>query len=103
MYQESREFTLAEYGMAEIVETDDETGPAEGDFRSYYSSDSKQVREHAEGYVKFMYLADSLKALEHGDLADLDKPGSVRFVSQGEARGYRSDPRPHRHPRGESF
>jgi tetratricopeptide (TPR) repeat protein len=83
VFRETREFTLAEYGMATIVETDDEIGPAEADFRYFFSSDSKQVREHAESYVKSMYLADSLTSLEHSDLSDLEKPASIKFVATG--------------------
>jgi len=83
VYWESREFTLAEYGMATIVETDDEVGPAEADYRNYYNSNSKKVREQEENYVKSMYLADSLTSLEHGDLSDLEKPASVRYVTKG--------------------
>ena len=49
--------------MATIVETDDEIGPAEADYRDYYSGDSKKVREASESYVKDMYLADSLTSL----------------------------------------
>jgi hypothetical protein len=83
VYRETREFTLAEYGDATIVETDDEIGPAEADYRNYYRGDSKKVRETSEGYVKNMYLADSLTSLEHGDLSDLEKPASIKFVAKG--------------------
>jgi tetratricopeptide (TPR) repeat protein len=83
VYRETREFTLAEYGMATIVETDDEIGPAEADFRDYYGGDSKEVKEASESYVKNTYLADSLTSLDHGDLADLEKPASIKFVTKG--------------------
>jgi tetratricopeptide (TPR) repeat protein len=81
--REFREFAMAEYGNAKIVETDEETGPEEADYRSYYSGDSKQLRERSESYVKEAYLADSLTALEHGDLSDLEKPASVKFITKG--------------------
>lgn len=81
--REFREFTLAEYGPAQIVETDDEIGPEEADYREYYSGDGKKVRESSEEYVKDMYLADSLSSLEHADLSDLDKPPSIKFVAKG--------------------
>jgi len=83
VHRESREVNLAEYGVATFVETDDEIGPDEADYREYYSGDSKQVKEASETYVKDTYLADSLTSLEHGDLADLDKPASIRFISKG--------------------
>jgi tetratricopeptide (TPR) repeat protein len=83
VHRELREVTLAEYGMANFVETDDEIGPDEADYREFYSGESKQVREASEGYVKEAYLADSLSSLEHDDLSDLDKPGTVRFITKG--------------------
>lgn len=83
VHRESREVTLADYGLATFVETDEEIGPDEADYREYYSGDSKQVREASESYVKDMYLADSLTSLEHDDLSDLEKPASIRFVSKG--------------------
>lgn len=83
VHREFREFEMAEYGTAKIVETDEETGPEEADYRDYYSGDSKQVTEHSESYVKEAYLADSLTALEHGDLSDLEKPASIKFITKG--------------------
>src|SRR5262249_11811352 len=43
VHRELREFKLSEFGMASIVETDEEIGPSEADYRSYYSGDSKSV------------------------------------------------------------
>ena len=83
VHREFREFTLAEYGMAKIVETNDLIGPEDADYRDYYSSDSKEVRENGETYVKDMYLADSLTSIEHGDLSDLEKPAAIRFTTTG--------------------
>jgi tetratricopeptide (TPR) repeat protein len=83
VHRELREFTLAEYGMATISETDEETGPEEADYRSYYSGDRKEARESTEKYVKEAYLADSLTSLEHDDLDDLEKPGSVKLTTKG--------------------
>jgi tetratricopeptide (TPR) repeat protein/transglutaminase-like putative cysteine protease len=83
VHHELREFTLADFGPAAIVETDEQTGPGEADYRSYYSTDSKKLREESETYVKSAYLADSLIALEHGDLADMEKPVAIRYVTKG--------------------
>jgi tetratricopeptide (TPR) repeat protein len=83
VHRETREFALAEYGPAKIIEIDDEIGPGDADYREYYGGDSKKVREEGLKYVKDAYLADSLSSLEHGDLSDLEKPGSIRFVTQG--------------------
>ncbi len=83
LHRELREFTLAEFGPAKIRETDEQIGPREADYRSFYNGDAKEVREGSEKYVKQEYLADSLTALEHGDLSDLEKPFSVTFVAKG--------------------
>jgi tetratricopeptide (TPR) repeat protein len=83
VHHETREFTLSEYGPAKIVETDDEIGPEDADYREYYAGDSKKVKEESVKYVKDAYLADSLTSLDHGDLLDLEKPGSIKFVTQG--------------------
>lgn len=83
VHREQREFTLAEYGSAKIVESNDEIGPEDADYREYYAGDSKEVREQSENYVKETYLADSLTSLDHGDLFDLEKPGTVKFVTTG--------------------
>ena len=82
-HRELREFTLAEFGQASIRETDEQLGPRESEFREFYSGDAKEVREGSEKYVKNAYLADSLTALEHGDLSDLEKPFSLTFVTKG--------------------
>jgi transglutaminase-like putative cysteine protease/tetratricopeptide (TPR) repeat protein len=83
IHRELRDFTFAEYGMANIVETDEETGPEEADYRGYYSGDSKTVNEASETYVKAVYLAESIPTLEHGDLSDLDKPATIKFITKG--------------------
>jgi tetratricopeptide (TPR) repeat protein/transglutaminase-like putative cysteine protease len=83
MQLELRDFALAEYGNAAITEIDQVTGPAEADYRKYYMEDSKQVRDNSESYVKDMYLADSLTSLNHGDLANLEEPSSIKFVAKG--------------------
>jgi Flp pilus assembly protein TadD/transglutaminase-like putative cysteine protease len=82
-HRELREFTLAEFGPAGIRETDEQVGPREAEFRAFYNGDTKQVREGSEKYVKNAYLADSLIALEHGDLSDMEKPFSLTFVTKG--------------------
>jgi Flp pilus assembly protein TadD/transglutaminase-like putative cysteine protease len=82
-HREIREFTLAEFGPASIRETDEQLGPIEAEYRLFYRGDAKEVREGSEKYVKNAYLADSLIALEHGDLSDLEKPFSLTFVTKG--------------------
>jgi tetratricopeptide (TPR) repeat protein len=87
VHREMREFTMAEYGPARIFETDSQDGPSDASYRSFYSVDTKKLREDSEKYVKNTYLSDSLIALQKGDAADLDKPFVVSFTAQGR-RGF---------------
>src|SRR5262249_21760269 len=73
-HRERREFTLAEYGPATIVEVNEQSGPMETTFRDYYTGDPKKLRETAEKYVKDVYLADSLTSLVKSEISDLQKP-----------------------------
>ena len=83
VHRELREFTMAEYGPATIVETNEDIGPGDADARHYYNGDNKEIRKQAEKYVSEMYLADSLTSLEHGKLSNLEKPASVKYVAIG--------------------
>jgi transglutaminase-like putative cysteine protease/tetratricopeptide (TPR) repeat protein len=89
LHRETREFTLAEYGPARIVETNWQEGPVEADYRDFYTGDAKKLREDSEKYVKSAYLADSLISLEKGEASDLDKPFTVTFTAKGR-RGFSS-------------
>lgn len=82
-HREIREFSLPEFGLADIVEKNEQTGPRESEYRDFYSGDAKQIREQSENYVKREYLADALISLNHGDLSDVTKPFSVTFVTKG--------------------
>jgi tetratricopeptide (TPR) repeat protein len=87
VHRETREFTMAEYGPARIVETNLQDGPTEADYRDFYTGDTKKLREGSEKYVKGTYLADSLTSFEKGDPSDLDKPFAVTFTARGR-RGF---------------
>ncbi|HEU4416490.1 MAG TPA: DUF3857 domain-containing protein [Candidatus Angelobacter sp.] len=82
-HREHRDFALAEFGQASIRERNEQIGPRESEFRSFYNGDAKEVRESSEKYVKQAYLADSLIGLEHGDLTDIEKPFSLTFITKG--------------------
>jgi len=87
VHRELREFTMAEYGPATIVETNEDIGPGEADARNYYNGDGKEIRKQAVKYVSETYLADSLTSLEHGNLLNLEKPASVKYVAVGRRGG----------------
>ncbi|HET6935939.1 MAG TPA: DUF3857 domain-containing protein, partial [Candidatus Angelobacter sp.] len=87
LHRETREFKLAEYGPASIVEINEEIGPWEASYRDYYAGDPKELREKSEKYVKDTYLADSLDSVVKTDPEDLDKPLKVTYTAKGR-RGY---------------
>jgi tetratricopeptide (TPR) repeat protein len=87
LHRETRQFALAEYGPARIVEINEQIGPTEADYREYYTGEPKELREHGEKYVKDAYLADSLTSVEKTDPADLEKPFTVTYTAKGR-RGY---------------
>ncbi|HKW74793.1 MAG TPA: DUF3857 domain-containing protein [Terriglobales bacterium] len=87
LHRELRQFKLADYGNADIVETDEQVGPDEDRLREFYTGDPKRVRENSDSYVKNMYLADSLISLDHDDLTDMQKPFKVVYVTKGK-RGF---------------
>jgi len=82
-HRETREFKMAEFGLATITETNEWVGPKEGDYREFYAGEAKEVRKNSESYVKEMYLADSLISLQHGDVQDTTMPLSVSYVAKG--------------------
>jgi transglutaminase-like putative cysteine protease/Flp pilus assembly protein TadD len=83
VHREIREFTLAEYGPAKIVERDEQVGPTDAEYRAYYDGDAKEIREASEKYVKRAYLADALGSVEHSASLDLEKPFWVTFTAKG--------------------
>ena len=82
-HREIREFTLAEYGPAKIVERDEQVGPTEAEYREYYDGDAKELRDASESYVKRAYLAEALGSVEHSASLDLEKPFWVTFTAKG--------------------
>jgi len=87
VHRETREFTMAEYGPARIVEINTEEGPMDADFRSFYTGDAKKLREDSEKYVKGTYLADSMISFIKSDPSDLEKPFTLTFTAKGR-RGF---------------
>lgn len=85
LHVETREFTLADFGPATIVERSEQSGPTDNEYRDYYDGDLKKIKENGEKYVKDAYLADSLTSLDTTDPEDLDKA----FVLTLKARGRR--------------
>lgn len=83
LHREFRDFTLAEFGQATIVEKNQDTGPGEAGYRATYVSEDKGLRQRIENYLNNAYLADKLISLQHGDASDLSKPFWVSFTTKG--------------------
>ncbi len=86
---EKREFFLAEYGPAKVVETFQPSGSAEADYRSSYANtEVKETREIFENYAKNTFLAEKMTKLEHSDASDMTKPFAIRMEMDKSKRGF---------------
>src|SRR5262249_18755180 len=72
---ENREFLLADYGPATVLETTEPRGVFESDYRSSYAdADNKQLNKDLTDYVSSQYLAKKLGDVQRSEPADLSKP-----------------------------
>jgi len=85
---ETREFRLADYGPAHVVESTETTGHIDANYRSYYGgSESKELKTSLEKYVKDAYNAKALTNVERGDGKDFSKPFALRLEIAQATRG----------------
>ncbi len=85
---EEREFTLAEYGPARVVEKNEPQGTIESEFRSYYANQQeKDFKKNLTDYVKSNYLSEKLDRAVHSDPADLTKPFDLTLEASKAKRG----------------
>lgn len=83
-----REFYLAEYGPARIVESLHGAGEESAILRSHYGQEeTKQAREGLERYVKDAFLAEELTDVKHSSGSDLLKPFELRLEMAKARRG----------------
>jgi tetratricopeptide (TPR) repeat protein len=89
---EKREYRLAEFGPATVIEESETHGFTDRNYRSYYGSalDSKKLQKGLEDYTKSNYLADGETKVEIGEGLDLSKPFVVRIEALKAGRGYTS-------------
>ena len=72
---ETREFSLADYGPAKVIESSHSTGHVDSYYRSEYGDTAgKEVRASLESYVRNAYAAKALGKVESGDAKDFTKP-----------------------------
>ena len=85
---ETREFHLADFGPAHVMESSETTGHVDENFRSYYQdTENKDIRQGLENYIKSAYRAKSLKSVQHGNSRDLSKPFLLQLDIDKAGRG----------------
>ena len=86
---ELREFHLAEYGPARVVETTRPQGAFESGYRdSYVDRQNEKTRENLTKYVKSQYLTDKLDRWDRSDPADFSHPFELVLESDKAKRGF---------------
>ena len=84
-----REFRLAEYGPAHIVETFEGTGEEVAYLRSRYGQEeTKEAREGLARHVKNAFLGDDLTGVEHSTGNDLTKVFQLKLDVAKARRGF---------------
>ncbi len=83
-----REFYLAEYGPARIVEVFHSTGEESAGLRYRYGQEeTKETREGLESYVKNNFLGEDLTSVDHTSGSDLSKPFELKLEIAKGKRG----------------
>lgn len=86
---ETRDFYLAEYGPARVIETTETHGTIEGEFRSWYAgADNKSRLEDLVSYARTAYRARSLVNYEHSASHDFSKPYSMSLEMKDAPVGF---------------
>ncbi len=85
---ETREFLLADYGPAHVIETSRTTGHIDTTYRSDYGEvESKEQKTQLENYAKSAYASKGPPTIEHGDPRDLNKPFVLKLDMAQAKRG----------------
>jgi tetratricopeptide (TPR) repeat protein len=86
---EKREFDLAEYGPARVVEISEPHGDIESDYRYGNGDDeTKDRRKQLADYVKDQYLADQLDKVTTSDATDVLTQFTISLETHGAKRGF---------------
>lgn len=86
---EKREFFLADYGPARVVETGTATGFVDSGYRSYFTGPANKGRkEGLESYGKNVYLADGVSEPKMPDGRDLLNPFTLEIEFTKARRGF---------------
>jgi tetratricopeptide (TPR) repeat protein len=77
---ELREFTLNEYGPANVVEVTDTFGSIETEYRSWYAgADTKERTDDLAEYTRTAYRAKKLANYSHTSSTDFSRPYQLRL------------------------
>ena len=87
--KETREFTLADNGPANVVEITEPTGIYESGYRGYYADKpDNDTRDGLRGYVQAEYVSDDLTKVDRTDPADLSRPFELTLACDKAKRGF---------------
>jgi transglutaminase-like putative cysteine protease len=86
---ETRDFFLAEYGPARVVETTETFGNVEGEYRAWYAgADTRERFDDLKNYMRDAYRAKELLSFEHSSSNDFSKPYSMRIEMKDAPVGF---------------
>jgi len=86
---ELRELALSENGPATVTEKSQPKGIFESNYRGNFADKpDKDARNGLTNYVKGMYMAEKLSAVERTDPADLSQQFELKLVCEKAKRGY---------------
>jgi hypothetical protein len=86
---ETRDFFLAEYGPARVVETTDTFGIVEGEYRAWYAgADTKERVDQIKAYMRDAYRAKELVDYQHTPSSDFSRPYSMRIEMKDAPVGF---------------
>jgi tetratricopeptide (TPR) repeat protein len=87
--KETRTFTLADNGPANVVEVTEPTGIYESGYRGYYADKpDHDTRDGLRGYVQAEYVSDDLTNVDRTDPADLSRPFELTIGCDKAKRGF---------------
>jgi len=86
---ETREFFLAEYGPARVVETTETFGNVEAEYRAWYAgADTRERLDDLRKYTRDAYRAKELLGYEHSSSTDFSQPYSMRIEMKDAPVGF---------------
>jgi transglutaminase-like putative cysteine protease/tetratricopeptide (TPR) repeat protein len=86
---ETRDFFLAEYGPARVVESTETHGIVEGEYRAWYAGgDTKERVDQLKTYMRDAYRARELLDYQHSASTDFSKPYSMSIEMKDATVGF---------------